>query len=194
MSSPNLHWRGIFDSLTMPVLVVHRSGRVHHANPAAGQFWHLPPERLGGHTLRQLFGQDSPVEAHLRRAIELDPYSAQSYNSLGLAHLEAGERAEAEKAFRRGIAADPLETGNHLNLGSLLFQQENYEEARREFARALEADPGNLTARNNLGLALLALGRMAEGKWQFEVVLESGDAEDKIVARHALKVIQKSGR
>ena len=131
---------------------------------------------------------------HLQRAIELDPYSAQSYNSLGLAHLDAGERAEAEKAFRRGMAADPLEAGNHLNLGSLLFQQGNHDGARREFARALEADPGNLTARNNLGLALLALGRMAEGKWQFEVVLEAGDAEDKIVARRALKVIKKSGR
>ena len=64
----------------MPVLVVHREGRILHGNPAAGEFWHMPPGRLRRHTLQQLFGGESPVCINLERSLQdetsitLDPY------------------------------------------------------------------------------------------------------------------------
>jgi two-component system nitrogen regulation sensor histidine kinase GlnL len=56
--------------MTMPVLVVSRSGRIHHGNPAAAQFWQVTPERLASHTLQQLFGEDSFVCTRLAQALD----------------------------------------------------------------------------------------------------------------------------
>lgn len=76
----------VLNALSMPVLVVHRDGRIQHGNTAAGQFWHLPPEKLARHTLGQLFGAGSLVCVNLERALReetsftMDPY-----------HYEQGE-------------------------------------------------------------------------------------------------------
>ncbi|MCZ6729084.1 MAG: ATP-binding protein [SAR324 cluster bacterium] len=82
MSSSNFSIsQAALDSLSMPVLVVEGTGRIQLLNPAAAQFWHMTPEKLGQQTLQQLFGRDSQLCAHLARALveetsyTIDPYT-----------------------------------------------------------------------------------------------------------------------
>jgi two-component system nitrogen regulation sensor histidine kinase GlnL len=50
--------------------MVRRDGIITYANRAAGQFWHVPPEKLCDFTLWKLFGIDSPLSGNLQRAAE----------------------------------------------------------------------------------------------------------------------------
>lgn len=58
----------VLNSFSTPLLVVDRDGIIHFANPAAGQFWHVSPEKLREFTLWKLFGIDSPLSGDLHRA------------------------------------------------------------------------------------------------------------------------------
>jgi two-component system nitrogen regulation sensor histidine kinase GlnL len=69
MPEPSLE-KAILDSLTVPLLVADREGRVRYGNPAAGSFWRQPAHRLAGYTLARLFGQDDAVTQSVLRAIE----------------------------------------------------------------------------------------------------------------------------
>jgi two-component system, NtrC family, nitrogen regulation sensor histidine kinase GlnL len=60
----------IVESLTTPLLVVERDGRVCLANPAAGLFWRITSERMREFTVERLFPQDARVGQAVARAIE----------------------------------------------------------------------------------------------------------------------------
>jgi two-component system nitrogen regulation sensor histidine kinase GlnL len=60
----------LLESLTTPVLVVDRDGFIHYANPAAGQFWRIAPERLREFTLWKLFGIESRLSVNMQRAFD----------------------------------------------------------------------------------------------------------------------------
>lgn len=64
------HTPEILDSFSTPLLVVGRDGILSYANPAAGQFWHVSPDKLCEFTLWKLFGIDSPLTGTLQRAVE----------------------------------------------------------------------------------------------------------------------------
>ncbi|MCH7479317.1 MAG: PAS domain-containing protein, partial [SAR324 cluster bacterium] len=69
MTSPPAPETTLLDSLSMPILVVARSGAIHYANPAACQFWRMQAEKLGAFTLQRLFGEESQVWARFRQAL-----------------------------------------------------------------------------------------------------------------------------
>ena len=64
----------------MPVLAVTRTGKIVFGNPAARFFWRLQLERLSDFTIPQLFGEESAIWHHLKRAIQeetsfvIEPY------------------------------------------------------------------------------------------------------------------------
>jgi two-component system nitrogen regulation sensor histidine kinase GlnL len=65
----------IVDSLSTPLLVVDRSGRVRLGNPAAGLFWRITPGRLHEFTVERLFPQDTRVSQAVARAVEAEASS-----------------------------------------------------------------------------------------------------------------------
>ena len=65
----------IVESLSTPLLVVERDGRVCHSNPAAGLFWRVTPERMLEFTVERLFPQDGRVAQAVSRAIETEAAS-----------------------------------------------------------------------------------------------------------------------
>jgi two-component system nitrogen regulation sensor histidine kinase GlnL len=60
----------IVESLTTPLLVVARNGRVHRGNAAAGAFWRVPAARLGELTVQHLFAGEPRVIAAVARAVD----------------------------------------------------------------------------------------------------------------------------
>jgi len=105
-----------------------------------------------------------------RKAIELNPASAVSYNNLALALSETGQLEEAIRASRTAVQLKPNDAGGWNSLGNLLAQQGEYKESSdrlstsdsaqaRLCARALESviySPSPRRLRNRLGRARMA--------------------------------------
>ena len=94
-----------------------------------------------------------------RRALEIDPRSAEAHNNLGNASLEMGQPAEADRCYRLALALEADNAEIHCNLANALWQLGQLPEALSASERAVALDPRLSVAHNCLGLMLAALGR-----------------------------------
>lgn len=85
----------------------------------------------------------STAESLARRAVELDPSLAPSWNALAFALEELGQTQQAADAYRRAVEADPGYTAAHFNLGLLLKRQQAYPQAVEVFNTLLRSEPDN---------------------------------------------------
>jgi TolB-like protein/two-component SAPR family response regulator len=94
----------------------------------------------------------------VRRALELDPYLAEAYGSLGAVSGTAGDRAGAEQALRRAVELRPgyAEAHNWLSWHYLVTGRR--EEALACAIRAVELNPLSQESVSNLSLSWLANG------------------------------------
>ena len=92
------------------------------------------------------------ADAAARKAIEIDPQSAEAHASLGLVLSHRWKWAEAENEFRRALELDPQYANAHHWHGDLLSMKGKHEEAISEARRALELDPLNLMISTWVGL------------------------------------------
>ena len=103
-------------------------------------------------------GFKSPSEAlpqayrAARKALEIDPDSAEAHASLGLAMSHRWDWVGAEIEFRRALELDPQYANAHHWYGDYLSMQRRHEEALAEARRALELDPLNLMISTWVGL------------------------------------------
>ena len=74
-------------------------------------------------------------------------------NTLGVAHMNQGKSAEAEKLFEQALKVDPKFSGARLNLGVALLAQQKLEPARAALEQATKELPNDPYAWYNLGLA-----------------------------------------
>ena len=82
------------------------------------------------------------AETEFRRALELNPNSAQVHYWYGFAFLSPlGRHAEAISEMERARALDPLSLMINANLGSTLFLARQYDQAIQQCLRTLEMDP-----------------------------------------------------
>jgi TolB-like protein/DNA-binding winged helix-turn-helix (wHTH) protein len=82
--------------------------------------------------------------AAARKAVEIDPQSAEAHASLGLVLSHSWDWAGAEAEFRRALELDPLYANAHHWYGDYLSIRRRHVEALVEARRALELDPLNL--------------------------------------------------
>ncbi len=87
------------------------------------------------------------AEAHLRRAIELDPAEPDEYFYYGLSLFEENRLAEAAIQIHNAIATDPDKEGYHYVAGLILFQQGKPDAAKAEFQEELKHDAPNSATR-----------------------------------------------
>jgi tetratricopeptide (TPR) repeat protein len=80
----------------------------------------------------------------------------------GMALLQAGRMAEAERCFRDALRARPDAAELHATLGAILAAQGRVAEAVPSFHTALRLRPDSADAHGNLGNALRELGRPDE--------------------------------
>ena len=87
-----------------------------------------------------------------RKAVELDPQSAEAHASLGLVLSHRWDWTGAEAEFRRALELDPQYANAHHWYGDYLSIKGRHEEALSEARRALELDPLNLMISTWVGL------------------------------------------
>jgi TolB-like protein/DNA-binding winged helix-turn-helix (wHTH) protein/Flp pilus assembly protein TadD len=103
-------------------------------------------------------GFKSPAEAlpkayaAARKALEIDPESAEAHASLGLAMSHRWDWSGAEAEFRRALQLDPQYANAHHWYGDYLSIRGRHSEALAEAKRALELDPLNLMISTWVGL------------------------------------------
>ena len=74
-------------------------------------------------------------------------------NTLGVAHMNQGKSADAEKLFQQALTVDPKFAGARLNLGIAQLAQQKLEPARAALEQAAKELPNDPYAWYNLGLA-----------------------------------------
>jgi TolB-like protein/DNA-binding winged helix-turn-helix (wHTH) protein/Flp pilus assembly protein TadD len=103
-------------------------------------------------------GFKSPAEAlpkayaAARKALEINPESAEAHASLGLAMTHSWDWTGAEAEFRRALQLDPQYANAHHWYGDYLSIRRRHGEALAEAKRALELDPLNLMISTWVGL------------------------------------------
>jgi len=90
--------------------------------------------------------------AAARKAVEIDPQSAEAHASLGLVHNHRWEWDGAEAEFKRALELDPQYANAHHWYADYLSMQGQHDEALAEARRALELDPLNLMVGTWVGL------------------------------------------
>ncbi len=123
--------------------------------------------------------QDNLREAVIasRRAVELDPESAEARASRGLAESLSKNYPEAEKEFEEAIRLNPRLYEAFYFYGRSCFAQGNMEKAADLFRAASKLDPADYQALVQLENCLRSLGRMQEARDVGEVAL-------RVVERH----------
>jgi Tfp pilus assembly protein PilF len=107
-------------------------------------------------------GRSEDAARSLRRALSLEPNSAEANNVLGNATLALGKPAAAIECYRRALALRPEYPEALNNLGSALRASGRLEEAEAELARAIALRPSYASALANLGLVLQERARYGE--------------------------------
>jgi TolB-like protein/Flp pilus assembly protein TadD len=87
-----------------------------------------------------------------RKAVEIDPQSAEAHASLGLVLSHRWDWAGAEAEFKRALELDPQYANAHHWYGDYLSIKGRHDDAVSEARRALELDPVNLMISTWVGL------------------------------------------
>jgi tetratricopeptide (TPR) repeat protein len=107
--------------------------------------------------------------------LENDPKHAASFNNLGWAYLQKGEKDKAKKAFEKAIENDSTLDLVYNNLGVLYYEENQYEKAKGAFDKTLSI---NLTpqarfyAHFNLGRIYRRQGDYKKAATQLETALK----------------------
>ncbi len=119
--------------------------------------------RLGELEIRRALipGHESRLheaEAHLERALALDPELASGWEKLGEAFQRAGDPPRARQALERALELEPSRALASTRLGMVLLELADPLGAERAFARACELRPDFPDAWCGRGIARLQLG------------------------------------
>ncbi len=123
-----------------------------------------------GVTLRAAGEQDQAF-GHLRRAVEIQPTSAEAQDAFGNALLERGDLPGAERHYRQAIELDPLQGGFRYNLGVARALQGDPAGAEANYREAIRLRPGFADPWNNLGSLLARRGDYEGAARCFRVAL-----------------------
>jgi len=114
------------------------------------------------------------AQAHIERALELDPDLEEAQVSLGHYLMEGPlDWKAAERAYLRAIQINPGYPDSYIYLGQLYMALGRYEEARVVMERAFSLDPLNPVAFTDLGKIDLVEGRHEEALAHFRKALET---------------------
>ena len=114
--------------------------------------------------------QQAPEE--LRKAVELNPQSAQDHLNYGLALLRAGSVAEGIAELERARELDPAMPHTYFNLGIEYKKLGEAERAVTELEQMAKLVPGEAKTHYNLGVLYRQLDRAAEARAAFERAAE----------------------
>jgi serine/threonine-protein kinase len=121
------------------------------------------------------------AEEGFKRALELSPGSADTYDLYGRMCSALERYDEAMAMQQRAQDLDPL--AHQLDVATTLLRVGRYEDAARGTARALEFDPESDRAHATLGWALIKQGKTVEGLAELERAVALAPSNTQWVAQ-----------
>ncbi len=114
-------------------------------------------------------GATDEAVAACRKALELDPDSAEAYRMMGDALTgDEKRRDEAVAAYRAALKLDPRQLAASAALGQTLERAKDEKGAEEVFRQAMANDPRHMAGRFELGRMLVKQGRLAEARELWE--------------------------
>jgi tetratricopeptide (TPR) repeat protein len=98
--------------------------------------------------------------------------TAEEFYSMGMAYIDLGKYAEAEKWLNRARAMDKTKTASEYNLGRIAFETGRYEDALRFFERVITKDPENILALKAAAYTLIKTGDLSKAEAYYDRVLK----------------------
>ncbi|MCC6901663.1 MAG: protein kinase [Polyangiaceae bacterium] len=114
----------------------------------------------------------SQAETAVRRALELDPTSAEAHAVLGDLHLARWDWSAAEQEMRKAVSFEPNASVAHLNYWRLLMRLRRFDEARHEIELARTLDPVSANITANYGYQYSVEGNCTAAMKYFDQALE----------------------
>ncbi|MDH7509793.1 MAG: tetratricopeptide repeat protein [Methanolinea sp.] len=124
-----------------------------------------------------LQGQYTEALDLYREAIELDPYSSQIWNRLGIAQMKVGRFPDAVESFQKALDIDPYYTVAWKNKGDALQAQEQYQAAIDSYDRALAINANDLYTLYEKGVCLQKMGRPDKAMEVYNEVVRLAERE-----------------
>lgn len=118
-------------------------------------------------------GSTEKAKEPLRKALELDPSSAEAYSALAVVYQYEMEPKLADESYRKALALSKGDPRVLNNYGGFLFEQKRYPEAYAQYLKASEDTLYSERSRvfENLGLTALQMGKREEAKQHFQKAL-----------------------
>jgi len=115
-------------------------------------------------------GETGRAKVPLKKALELDPSSADAHVALALVFQREMEPELADAHFKKALSQNGSDARVLNNYGSFLFEQKRYEDALSKYAKAAEDSlyPERSRVFENMGVTSLQLGRVGDAKSYFE--------------------------
>jgi tetratricopeptide (TPR) repeat protein/xanthosine utilization system XapX-like protein len=132
-------------------------------------FRSLRPAAIIGHSI-YIYRMSDAIE-QLRKAIQMDPTSAEAHADLASMLENQRQVAEAIEHYRQAIRLKPNSTKAHYNLGIILTKRGELEEAIEHLSKAVETDPLDADIHYDLALVLAMKGHIEEAMEQFQKTL-----------------------
>ena len=171
----------------------------HGALQAAARALELDPELGESHSMmafaRLVFDSDwKGAEAGFRRALELNPGSADTYDLYGRLCAAQERHDEAVALLERGQELDPL--AHRSDLATALVKAGRFEDAAGVASRAIRLEPQDARGHATLGWALIKQGRHHEGVAALEnaVAVDSSSAMWLAQLAQALAMVGQTER
>jgi len=100
----------------------------------------------------------------LKKAIDLEPVSADAWRELGNAYAAAGKPADAEAGYQRAIRYSPNSWMGYSELGAFYNRQQQYKKAEEALNTAASLAPDNYIVYRSLGGVEMALNQWPEAE------------------------------
>lgn len=132
-------------------------------------------------------GEAARAKTPLRKALELDPGSADAHAALALVFQNEMEYQLADEHYRKALSGRN-DTRILNNYGSFLFEQKRYPEAMERFTKASEDNLYSERARvfQNMGMTALQLGQREQAETYFTRALRLDSREPRALLELAL--------
>jgi serine/threonine-protein kinase len=117
-------------------------------------------------------GQVSDGIGQLKKAIEVEPVSADAWRELASGYVAAGNMKDAESSYQQAIRYSPDSWVGYNDLGVFYNKEERYAEAEQALDKAAVLAPDNYIVYRNLGGIEIARGKWAAAERHFRRAIE----------------------
>ncbi|HZX50504.1 type IV pilus biogenesis/stability protein PilW [Pseudomonas sp. XK-1] len=133
-------------------------------------------------------GATERAKVPLKKALELDPSSADAHAVLALVFQIEMEPKLADEHFRKALSQRPDDARLLNNYGSFLFEQKRYQEAFERYQQAAQDTlyPERSRVFENLGLTALMLKQREQAKAYFERSLRLNSRQPRALLEMAM--------